>query len=44
LITARTRELFEGIGVPINEDLTVLQAMEDAKSDQNILNQEGASY
>jgi hypothetical protein len=44
LITTRTRALFEGIGVPINEDLTVLHAMEDAKSDQNILNEEGASY
>jgi hypothetical protein len=44
LITPRTRELFEGIGVPVNEDLTVLHAMEDAKSDQNILNAEGASY
>ena len=44
LITPRTKELFEGIGVPINEDMTVLHAMEDAKSDQSILNEEGASY
>jgi hypothetical protein len=44
LITARTKELFEGVGVPINEDMTILNAMEDAKSDQSILNEEGASY
>lgn len=29
LVTARTKELFEGIGVPVNADLTVLEAMED---------------
>lgn len=44
LITERTKALFEGIGVPVNEDLTVLNAMEDAKSDQNVLNELGASY
>jgi len=44
LITPRTKELIQGIGVPVNEDLSVLHAMEDAKSDQNVLNQEGASY
>ncbi len=44
LITARTKELFEGIGVRINEDMTILNAMEDAKSDQNVLNEAGASY
>lgn len=44
LITPRTKVLFEGIGVPINEDMTILNAMEDAKSDQNILNEAGASY
>lgn len=44
LITPRTKELFEGIGVSINEDMTILHAMEDAKSDQNILNEQGASY
>jgi len=44
LITPRTKELFEGVGVAINEDMTVLNAMEDAKSDQNVLNEEGASY
>ncbi len=44
LITPRTKELFEGIGVPVNEDMTILHAMEDAKSDQSILNEESASY
>jgi len=44
LITGRTRELFEGAGIPVNEDLTVLEAMEDARSDQSVLNEEGASY
>lgn len=44
LITPRTKELFEGIGVPINEDMTILHAMEDAESDQSILNEEDASY
>lgn len=44
LITPRTKELFEGIGVGINEDMTILNAMEDAKSDQSILNEVGASY
>ena len=44
LITPRTKELFQGIGVPVNEDMTILNAMEDAKSDQNILNEAGASY
>ncbi|MDH5737986.1 MAG: ferritin-like domain-containing protein [Gammaproteobacteria bacterium] len=44
LITKRTKALFEGIGVPVNEDMTILNAMEDAKSDQSILNEAGASY
>lgn len=44
LITERTRELFEATGIPINEDLRVLESMEDAKSDQSILNEAGASY
>jgi len=44
LITPRTKKLFEEVGVPVNENLTVLNAMEDAKSDQNVLNEEGASY
>jgi esterase/lipase superfamily enzyme len=44
LITPRTKELFEGIGVPVNADLTVLEAMEDGKSDLNVLNAEKAAY
>lgn len=44
LVTPRTKELFEQLGVPVNEDLTVLTSMEDSKSDQNVLNEAGASY
>jgi len=44
LITPRTAAQFEEIGVPVNTDMRVLNAMEDAESDQNILNQARASY
>ena len=44
LVTPRTKELFEGVGLPVNEDLSVLNAMEDAKSDMNVLNESGAEY
>ena len=44
LITPRTTQLFEDLGVPVNTDLTVLEAMEDAKSDLNVLNAEKAAY
>ena len=44
LITPRTKALFEGMGVSVNEDMSILNAMEDSKSDQNILNEVGASY
>lgn len=44
LVTPRTRELFVAAGVPVNEDLTVLEAMEDARSDQNVLNEARASW
>jgi hypothetical protein len=44
LITVRTKELFEEIGVRINEDMSILNAMEDAESDQNVLNAAGAEY
>ena len=44
LITPRTRELFAGAGVPVNADLSILHAMEDAKSDQSVLNEAGVSY
>ncbi len=44
LVTKRTKELYEAINVPVDVDMSVLNAMEDDKSDQNILNAEGASY
>ncbi len=44
LITPRTRALFEGIGVPVSTDLRVLNQMEDAKSDLNVLNAAGTTY
>jgi esterase/lipase superfamily enzyme len=44
LVTPRTKALFEGIGVPVNADLSVLEAMEDAKSDVNVLNAAQAAY
>ncbi|MBT5192541.1 MAG: ferritin-like domain-containing protein [Rhodospirillaceae bacterium] len=44
LITPRTEELFDEVGIRVNRDLSVLNAMEDAKSDQNILNEAGVSY
>ncbi len=44
LVTARTKELFEGAGIPVNTDLRVLEAMEDSESDLNILNAEQAAY
>jgi len=44
LITPRTQEMFESIGVPVNADLSVLEAMEDRKSTLNVLNAEAAAY
>lgn len=44
LITDRVRGKYEEAGIPINEDLGTLNAMEDAKSDKNVLNQTGAAY
>jgi hypothetical protein len=44
LVTPRTKELFENAGVPVNADLTVLEAMEDGKSDVSVLNAEQAAY
>ncbi len=44
LITPRVREMYEESGFPLHEDLTVLQRMEDAESNTNILNKEDASY
>ena len=44
LITPRSKELFEGIGVKVNADLSVLEAMEDRESTVNVLNSEAAAY
>ena len=44
LITPRTEKLFDEVGIQVNKDATVLNAMEDAKSDQNILNEAGANF
>jgi hypothetical protein len=44
LVTARTRELFGELGVPVDVDLSVLEAMEDRGSDVNVLNAETADY
>jgi hypothetical protein len=44
LVTARTSELFTTLGVPVDVDLSVLEAMEDRGSEVNVLNAEGADY
>jgi hypothetical protein len=44
LVTARSKALFEKAGIPVNADLSVLEAMEDRKSDMNVLNAEQAAY
>jgi hypothetical protein len=44
LVTARTKALFEGAGIPVNADLSVLESMEDRRSDLNVLNAEQAAY
>jgi len=44
LITKRSRELFEKSGVPVDADQTILNRMEDQKSDMNVLNAAGAQY
>ena len=44
LVTARTRQLFQQAGIPVNADLSVLEAMEDRKSDMNVLNAKQAAY
>ncbi len=44
LITPRTKAMFEAAGIPVNADLSVLEAMEDKKSDMNVLNAEQAAY
>jgi len=44
LITRRSKALFEAAGIPVNADLTILEAMEDRKSTMNILNAADAAY
>jgi hypothetical protein len=44
LVTQRTKALFESIGVPVNADLTVLEAMEDRDSKVSVLNANAANY
>jgi hypothetical protein len=44
LVTKRSRELFERSGVPVDADQTILNRMEDQKSDMNVLNAAGAKY
>ncbi len=44
LVTKRSKALFENAGIPVNEDLTVLEAMEDENSDVSVLNAEQAAY
>jgi hypothetical protein len=44
LITPRTKELFSDVGIVVNEDIRILNAMEDSKSDMSILNETGATY
>ncbi len=44
LVTQRTQEMFEAADIPVNADLTVLEAMEDRKSDVNVLNAAEATY
>lgn len=44
LVTARTKAMFEVAGIPVNADLSVLNAMEDRKSALNVLNAEKAAY
>lgn len=44
LVTARTKEMFEGIGIKINADLTVLEAMEDREGTMNVINEQAATY
>ena len=44
LVTPRTKAMFEAAGVPVNADLSVLEAMEDRKSEMNVLNAGQAAY
>jgi hypothetical protein len=44
LVTKRSKALYEAAGIPVNEDLTILEAMEDEDSDVSVLNSEQAAY
>jgi len=44
LITRRSKALFEAAGIPVNADLTILEAMEDRKSTMNVLNAAAAAF
>jgi hypothetical protein len=44
LVTRRSKALYEAAGIPVNEDLTILEAMEDEDSDVSVLNAEQAAY
>jgi len=44
LITRRSKALFEAAGIPVNADLSILEAMEDRKSTMSILNAAAATY
>jgi len=44
LVTARSKAKFEAAGIPVNADLTILNAMEDRKSELNVLNAQQAAY
>ncbi len=44
LVTERSKALYEAAGIPVNEDLTILEAMEDEDSDVSVLNSEQAAY
>lgn len=44
LVTKRSKALYENAGIPVNEDLTILEAMEDEDSDVSVLKAEQAAY
>ncbi len=44
LVTKRSKALYEAAGIPVNEDLTILEAMEDEDSNVSVLNSEQAAY
>ncbi len=44
LVTRRSKAMFEQAGIPVNADLSILNAMEDRKSGLNVFNAEQAAY